>query len=124
MKVFAYWNLHRKVWSLKAAEGPQRGRVVMHTQAVTLTQCELKVSQAGRERVLRERRKNVHAGVMGHLLGFYIPAIEGSDVRLRYNPYEAATFRRIDPIDGDAGEAYSERLVTLDPQGKAWAVSA
>jgi hypothetical protein len=67
MKVFVYFNLHRKVFSIKALEGPSKGRVIGHAHTVALRDVTAKVSQAGRERVLREQKKNVHAGMVGEL---------------------------------------------------------
>ena len=49
MRVFVYFNLHRHCWSIKALEGPQRGRVVAHAQRVNLSGCHFKVSEAGRQ---------------------------------------------------------------------------
>lgn len=68
MKVFVYWNLHRGQWSVKALEGPDKGRVIARQPAVLLKNVEGKVSEAGRQRVLREGRKNVHAGMVGTLV--------------------------------------------------------
>lgn len=67
MKVFVYWNLHRGLWSVKALEGAQKGRVIARLGHLGLEDCEFKVSEAGRQRVLREGRKNVHAGIVGTL---------------------------------------------------------
>jgi len=68
MKVFVYWNLHRKLWSVKALSGPAKGKVIWRTREVILKNAEGKVSEAGRQRVLREDRKNVHAGIVGELV--------------------------------------------------------
>ena len=57
MRVFVYYNLHKKLWSVKALEGPQKGRVIRRANHVTLRDAMPKVSQKGRERVLREKRK-------------------------------------------------------------------
>ena len=46
MRVFAYWNLHRHCWSLKALEGEFKGRVVAHCRAFELEDCTLQVSEA------------------------------------------------------------------------------
>lgn len=70
MRVFVYYNLHKKCWSIKALSGNQKGRVVAHADAVELKDCEFKVSEAGRQRVIREKRKNVHAGVAGTLVAY------------------------------------------------------
>ena len=90
-RVFVYYNLHRHTWSIKALEGPDKGRVIAHSDTVLLSNAVGKVSQAGRARVLRERRKNVHAGMVGTLVHTgtegYFP---GSQVV--YNPYKYTSF--------------------------------
>ena len=100
MKVFVYFNLHKKVWSIKALEGERKGRVIAHKEFVILGDAKAKVSEAGRQRVLRERKKNVHAGLVGEWLN----EVEGKllDASLLddcinphmvvYNPYKYATF--------------------------------
>ena len=65
MKVFVYFNLHKKVWSVKALEGPNKGKVIEHTTNINIANAKFKVSEAGRQRVLKEKKKNVHAGVTG-----------------------------------------------------------
>lgn len=91
MKVFVYFNLHKKVFSVKALEGPQKGRVVAHRDRVFLTDVVFKVSEAGRQRVLREQRKNVHAGVVGQWTDEYVSSIYGGK-SVTYNPYKYRTF--------------------------------
>ena len=73
MKVFVYWNLHKNVWSVKAMSGELKGKVVAHSDRVTLFNATPKVSQAGRLRVIKEQRKNVHAGIVG-----YVTALGGN----------------------------------------------
>lgn len=68
MKVFVYFNLHKKLFSIKALEGSNKGRVIAHSSSVSLKDASCKVSEAGRQRVIKEKRKNVHAGVVGTLL--------------------------------------------------------
>jgi hypothetical protein len=89
MRAFVYWNLHRGQWSIRDV-GTRR--VVGHADSILLKNCRLKVSEKGRQRVLRERRKNVHAGVEGEivLIGNIGPLNEGREVT--YNPYKYATF--------------------------------
>lgn len=98
MRVFVYFNLHKLVWSVRALEGEHKGRVIQHASRLCLADCTFKVSEAGRQRVLRERQKNVHAGVTGTLVtappdGLALPR------RLTYNPYKYATF-----VDADTHE--------------------
>lgn len=72
INVSVYFNLNRKCLSIRAEEGPAKGRVIAHAQTAALGEVTFKVSEAGRQRVLKEQRKNVHAFVRGTLI-----AIEG-----------------------------------------------
>lgn len=95
MKVYVYRNLHKDCWSVKALEGEHKGRVIYHAQNVTLSDCTFKVSKAGRERVLRERRKNVHAGVVGQLGRINVPlSYMPQMTAVTYNPYKYESFVR------------------------------
>lgn len=90
LKVFVYFNLHKKCFSIRAMNGPNRGRVIAHAHDVMLKDAVFKVSQAGRERVLKEQKKNVHAGVVGTwILG---AAPDGEVVPVTYNPYKFEQF--------------------------------
>lgn len=120
MRVFVYFNLHRKLWSIKALEGPHKGRVLGHASYLDLRDVQWKVSEAGRQRVLRERKKNVHAGAVGTLdhailrggicLGKgnafttryteHLLSSEDAPINVSYNPYKAGTF-----VNKDTGEA-------------------
>lgn len=95
MRVSIYYNLHKHCLSMVAMEGPNKGRVIDHPASVVLTDVKFVVQEGGRQRVLREKRKNVHAFVRGNLLASlpstmfqivpgYLPAT--------YNPYRYATF--------------------------------
>ncbi len=110
MKVFVYFNLHRKCWSIKALDGCLKGRVIAHADKVLVRDVTFKVSEAGRQRVIREQRKNVHAGVVGELDGAdgtwrdgscigwddfnrrYERYAKRSGMQVSYNPYKWATF--------------------------------
>lgn len=100
MRVFVYWNLNRGLWSVKALEGPYKGRVVFRTPHVILTGAEGKVSEAGRQRVLRERKKNVHAGIVGRWAGpvsysdfwHFAKEVVAIGDRVTYNPYKYSQF--------------------------------
>ena len=85
MKVFVYYNLHKKCFSVKALEGENKGRVIQHRNSVDLANVTFKVSEKGRQRVLKEKRKNVHAGVVGQLLPPTVTSNKLTEVY--YNPY-------------------------------------
>lgn len=92
MKVFVYFNLHKNLWSVRALEGPCRGKVIAHRASLMLRDCVFKVSEAGRQRVLRERCKNVHAGVVGTLWDEAVPGDVCCREGVTYNPYLYSTF--------------------------------
>jgi len=82
-----YYNLHKGLFSVK-----QDGLVVLHTRRVKLVNVHFQVSEAGRQRVLEERRKNVHAYVNGVFQG--VPeysTVEGFR-EAYYNPYKVDSF--------------------------------
>lgn len=81
-KVFVYFNLHKKNFSIKDMVTK---RVVAHTDYVALSDCEFKVYESGRQRVLREKQKNVHAGIIGYYIQSELPTDSMSEVT--YNPY-------------------------------------
>lgn len=58
--VDVYFNLHKHVWSVR-----KRGRVIGHSPNELLADCRFVVQPAGHAKVLREKRKNVHAFARG-----------------------------------------------------------
>ena len=48
--------------------GSSKGKVIGYAPHIVIKNARLVVSQAGRERVLSEQRKNVHAGCVGTLV--------------------------------------------------------
>lgn len=85
--VDVYWNLHRDVFSVRSRRRGDYGRIIGHVDEFTLDNVRFVVHEAGHRRVLRERRKNVHAFVRG-LWSEGEPATAG----VRYNPYVAPFF--------------------------------
>jgi hypothetical protein len=69
LRVFVYYNLNRHCLSVRAMDGEHAHLVIAHATSVQLGDVNFRVSAAGRARVLRERRKNVHAGLVGQLQG-------------------------------------------------------
>ncbi len=68
MRVECYFNLHKHVFSVRALEGPDKGKVILHASNVLLKDVSFVVQKAGREKVLRTGQKNVHAFVRGTLV--------------------------------------------------------
>ena len=96
-KVFVYKNLHKDCWSLK-----QDGLVKAHMHDLTMFDCSFRVNAKGREKVLKEKRKNVHAGISGYIdspwvMNALAVQTKFSNIKLaKYNPYKYSTFVRSD----------------------------
>jgi len=86
-KVEVYWNLHKKLWSVREAHG----RVLGHSEYVRLVEVDWVVQEGGRQRVLRERKKNVHAFARGYLLRSG-PIFLWGERDITYNPYKYSSF--------------------------------
>lgn len=87
MRVRVYYNLHKHTFSIQhKVEG--RWLVRDYADEVTLKDVTFKVSEAGRQRVIQESKKNVHAFVIGTLVG----DIPETPVQATYNPYRFASF--------------------------------
>lgn len=103
---FIYYNLHKRCWSLKALESLEpgasdlfhpavKGRVTGHADTVLATLAHTKISEAGRLRVIREQRKNVHAGIVGQsVIAEPRNKIITTDTTpsMSYNPYKRPDF--------------------------------
>ncbi len=85
--VFVYKNLHKDCWSVK-----QDGLVKAHATELDLWDCHFQVNQAGRERVLKEKRKNVHAGIKGYIDCLGQSDFSVVDQQVTYNPYKYESF--------------------------------
>jgi len=92
--VEVYRNLHKKCWSVR-----QGGKVKVHTSYICLQDVNFVVQPAGREKVLREQKKNVHAFVKGYLIshktindGWRGLSIAWTMDVVTYNPYKHPYF--------------------------------
>lgn len=83
-----YRNLHTKTFSLR-----YRGKVIGHPTSVLCSDCTFIVSDTGRQKVLREKRKNVHAYIasMSHELLSETPTLS-EYIEVYYNPYTTDSF--------------------------------
>jgi len=115
MRVKAYRNLHKQCWSVVAMEGENKGRVVAHPQFVQMKDVEFRVQPAGRRRVLRERRKNIHA----YVIGTFVPSTASQPwEQVRYNPYKFETF-----VDRSGSPVHSADGVFLNVDGGLYALN-
>lgn len=95
-EVWVYRNLKhgRKVRPLYSVM--RNGRVIARVHRILLGNVRFVVREAGRRKVLKEGRKNVHAFVVGNIAWRGCMGIDknGRDlpVRVRYNPYASGQF--------------------------------
>lgn len=105
MRVETYFNLHEKCLSYRPSGGK-----VQHAHTLLLNNVRFAVQPAGRAKVLREKKKNVHAFVRGEI-AFVRPTLQDDcgDLspenmdrqgyrRVTYNPYKYESF--VDALTG------------------------
>jgi hypothetical protein len=91
-RVMVYYNLHKQTFSIQKS-----GIVFFHADYVKLQDVEFRVRKGGREKVNLEKRKNVHAFVIGNLVDFceypceQLPTDPEGEV-VTYNPYKHDSF--------------------------------
>ena len=87
-KVMVYYNLHKHTFSVT-----YKDRLISHSDYVKLSDVEFRVRQGGREKVVREKSKNVHSFVIGTLMDYCkfpcenLPSEPNSNI-VTYNPYK------------------------------------
>jgi hypothetical protein len=86
-RVQVYKNLHTGTWSVR-----QGGVVISHPLELALRDCRLLVQPAGRARVLREQRKNVHAYISGYIVPMAEARKTHAHEQVSYNPYKTGYF--------------------------------
>lgn len=118
-RVKVYRNLHKKGrwYSIM-----QFGLVVAHAQQLMLGDAVFKVSQAGRRRVLKTGRKNVHAFVTGCIAKNGLMGMLESDgkplpAKVTYNPRAGDTHFMVNNLTTDGYEIASARAVCINEHG-------
>lgn len=122
--VEVYRNLHNGKLSVRCAKYK---RVLGWCDEIVLRNAEFKVSEAGRKRVVTERKKNVHAFAKGFVLGIKgftsrngkgvitpnkIFADLPDPVAVTYNPYKYESFVRLE----DEQPIYHAYRATVTPK--------
>ena len=128
-KIEVYRNLHKKCFSVR-----HKGKVVGYlydNEQIALTNVTLAVQPAGRAKVLREKKKNVHAFVRGEYIGFigfrsqphdiqreqmYFSNFEDLDFHeVSYNPYKSDKF-----VEKETGKPIESSPEALIRDGKVY----
>lgn len=92
MRVRVYYNLNKNVWSVQHYIAGKGWRVREHLSSLILENVTFQVSEAGRQRVIREKRKNVHAYAIGTLVERNGEGYSGHLPCASYNPYKGNHF--------------------------------
>lgn len=91
-RVMVYYNLNKHTFSVQ-----KKGLVVLHADYIKLKDVEFRVRQGGKEKVRREKSKNVHAFVIGDLVEFCqypcdnVPEEPVGEI-VTYDPYKYESF--------------------------------
>jgi hypothetical protein len=105
--VEVYRNLMTKTWSVR-----ENGIVIDHPRNIVLRNAKFVVRPGGRDRVRKERSKNVHAFVKGERAE-HLNIRKGREVT--YNPYVNDTFVYV-----DSGEPCLESDLVLMSGTRVW----
>jgi hypothetical protein len=92
MRVYVYWNLNRNCYSVRAEQGPKKGRVIAHCREIELHNVTFAVGAIGRLKSIIGP-KRVHAGVRGDLVSHKPDASVTKTMRaITYDPLKHACF--------------------------------
>lgn len=108
--VDVYRNLHRpQMFSIRQRQGPNKSKVSGYAKAILIKKPTFVISEAGRQKVLAEKRKHVHAFVRGQFFDAFVDPVSFAnppDRRVSYNPYRGNHF-----FDCDTGEDITEDMM-------------
>lgn len=101
-KLYIYRNLTSKCFSVKL-----RGKVVSHFTEPLVFSGSFSVSEKGRQRVVKERKKYVHAYVVCN--GETASSFSGKKREITYNPFKNDSFVYV-----DTGEKAEGGLILME----------
>jgi hypothetical protein len=88
-----YRNLHRDCFSVLKYNKEKKGyRLFSHEKDLVCSDVNFTISKAGRDRVLLEKKKNVHAFVICQNYSIFVEEPKLGD-QVYYNPYKMETFQ-------------------------------
>jgi hypothetical protein len=119
--VWVYRNLRHGRKARPLYSVMQNGRVLQRTHRILLTDVHFVVHEGGRQRVLFEKRKNVHAFVVGHIAVDGAMGIDktGPDppVKVMYNPYVCGYFHLVGVVGDEPKTVHGARAVLINGRG-------
>jgi hypothetical protein len=112
--VEVYRNLHNDLFSLR---DKGTGLVVAHGNNFCIFNCTFNVTKSGRDRVIKEKKKNVHAWGVGQFMGGY-HNLPDEPIEVYYDPYKYETF-----INKETSNPVHNVFVAIFKDGKVIATS-
>ena len=104
-RVQVYYNLRKKCLSVRS-----KGLVIDHVSSILLKDARFHVQHAGRKRVLKDKRKNVHAYISGERVA--VASFDSKSERITYNPYKHKSF-----VSVETGKPiWKKDIVSVDGQ--------
>lgn len=116
----------RMAWAVVATSGPNKGKVIDTVDGAIIRDARFDVNETIRQKVLRRRKKDPHAYVVGELVKSYpigtlaketkgenLAPGKGATIPVSYNPFMAGHFFRMDNGAAVSGSS----LVVMAPQG-------
>lgn len=93
-KLYIYRNLNKGLmFSIK-----QNGLVVDRQEVFKANGATFKVSEAGRQRAIRTKTRNVHAFVVTENINIGETLTENERIEIKYNPFRSNTFTNADGV--------------------------
>ena len=114
MQVRVYRNLTKRCWSIQHKVPGKGWRLLKHANLVSLDNAFPLIQEAGRQRVIKEGKKYVHAFICGELSETHL----NRGFQLRYNPKAWPGFTYVPSVLKAEGDLFTgARKVTLDING-------
>lgn len=114
MIVRVYRNLTRNCWSVQHKVPGKGWRLLKHCDLITLKNAMPIVYESGRQRVINEGKKYVHAYIVGELWEFHLRR----GFRVEYNPRTCKSFVYRGCAIREPGSTFNgANRVTLDING-------
>lgn len=111
--VAVYRHLPREVFSVRALDGPDKGRVLGHGTQLGLREARMVVNERARRKIAAGSPKDVHAWITGTLA----PVTLRDPVRITYRPHQRGEFFVAEtgqPIWAAAAVAFHGTQVFID----------
>ena len=132
--VEVYKNNHKGCWSVRDSKS---GLVICYTDSVCLRDTKLVVRESSRQKVLANKRKNVHAFIKGYIdIHRYRPIALGTEresyklyhdfwrctkrTEVTYNPYKYDSFVKLCKDCESVSPIHEAKYVYLSSTGKVY----